>query len=149
MHEDDRPLFEKLPFTPPFWLEPKYDGIRAQLHKHGDDVSLFSRDLRPLDDEFPELLVSPLASWTAISSSTANSSPSPRAASSASRISRNASAGRMADGDLFLTDEGQDSSVPLRFIAFDLLWHNGEDLLGHPLLDRAGPAGDHVAGTAV
>ena len=33
--EDDTPLFEKLPFKPPFWLEPKYDGIRAQLHKQG------------------------------------------------------------------------------------------------------------------
>ncbi|RYD35926.1 MAG: DNA ligase, partial [Verrucomicrobiaceae bacterium] len=29
-----------------------------------------------------------------------------------------------------------DTSVPLRFIAFDLLWKDGEDLLGQPLLDR-------------
>jgi DNA ligase-1 len=43
---------------------------------------------------------------------------------------------KMADGDLFLTDEGQDSSVPLRFIAFDLLWQDGRNLLGETLLDR-------------
>ncbi|MBC7978964.1 MAG: DNA ligase [Armatimonadetes bacterium] len=54
--DDDQPKFSKLPFEPPFWLEPKYDGIRAQLHKSGDEVALFSRDLRPLDEEFPELM---------------------------------------------------------------------------------------------
>lgn len=38
------------------WLEDKFDGIRAQLHKHGDEVHLFSRDLRSLDAEFGELV---------------------------------------------------------------------------------------------
>src|SRR5690606_1421167 len=38
------------------WLEPKYDGIRAQLHKQGGRAAIFSRDLRPLDAEFPEIL---------------------------------------------------------------------------------------------
>ena len=133
--EDDRPLFEKLPFTPPFWLEPKYDGIRAQLHKLGDDVSLFSRDLRPLDDEFPELLESAgKLSGDFILDGELIAFAEGRKLGFADlqkRLGR-----KMADGDLFLTDEGQDSSVPLRFIAFDLLWHNGEDLLGTPLIDR-------------
>jgi DNA ligase-1 len=40
----------------PLWLEPKYDGIRSQLHVTSDGVHLFSRDLRSLDDEFPEIL---------------------------------------------------------------------------------------------
>jgi len=133
--EDDTPLFEKLPFAPPVWLEPKYDGIRAQLHKSGDSVSLFSRDLRPLDDEFPELLVSArkLRGDFILDGELIAFAEGRKIgfADLQKRLGR-----KMADGDLFLTDEGQDSSVPLRFIAFDILWADGEDLLGHPLLDR-------------
>ena len=134
-NEDDRPLFEKLPFTPPFWLEPKYDGIRAQLHKRGDVVSLFSRDMRPLDNEFPELLVSALAlKDDFILDGELIAFAEGRKLGFADlqkRIGR-----KMADGDLFLTDEEHESSVPLRFIAFDLLSHNGEDLLATSLLHR-------------
>src|SRR5215472_1272123 len=28
------------------WTEEKYDGVRCQLHRHGDRVELFSRDLK-------------------------------------------------------------------------------------------------------
>ncbi len=133
--EDNRPLFEKLPFTPPFWLEPKYDGIRAQLHKRGDEVSLFSRDLRPLDEEFPELLVSALAlKGDFILDGELIAFAEGRKLGFADlqkRLGR-----KMPAGDLFLTDESQDSSVPLRFIAFDILSHDGDDLLDTPLLDR-------------
>jgi DNA ligase 1 len=133
--EDDRPMFEKLPFTPPVWLEPKYDGIRAQLHKSGDEASLFSRDLRPLDGEFPELLVAArkLEGDFILDGELIAFAEGRKLgfADLQKRLGR-----KMADGDLFLTDEGQDSSVPLRFIAFDLLWHGGEDLLEKPLSER-------------
>lgn len=135
--EDDRPLFEKLPFSPPFWLEPKYDGIRAQLHKHGGEVALFSRDLRPLDDEFPELIESArkLADDFILDGELIAFAEGRKLgfADLQQRLGR-----KMADGDLFLTDEGQDSSVPLRFIAFDLLWHDGRGLLAETLSDRRG-----------
>ena len=135
--EDDRPLFEKLPFSPPFWLEPKYDGIRAQLHKHGAEVALFSRDLRPLDDEFPELIASArkLAGDFILDGELIAFAEGRKLgfADLQKRLGRH-----MADGDLFLTDEGQDSSVPLRFIAFDLLWHDGRGLLAETLSDRRG-----------
>jgi len=133
--DDNQPLFEKIPFNPPFWLEPKYDGIRAQLHKHGCDIALFSRDLRPLEDEFPELI------------SAARKMPGDFIldgeliafaegrklgfADLQKRLGR-----KMTDGDLFLIDETQNMSVPLRFIAFDLLWHEGHGLLNEKLLDR-------------
>lgn len=41
--------------TPPVWVEDKYDGIRAQLHRRGDRVRLYSRDLRDVTGQFPEL----------------------------------------------------------------------------------------------
>ena len=41
---------------PPIWVEDKYDGIRAQLHKEGRQVRLFSRDLNDVTGQFPEVV---------------------------------------------------------------------------------------------
>ncbi|MEO7101670.1 MAG: ATP-dependent DNA ligase [Luteolibacter sp.] len=133
--EDDRPLFEKLPFAPPVWLEPKYDGIRAQLHKVGNEVSIFSRDLRPMDDEFPELLdAARKINGDFVLDGELIAFAEGRKLGFADlqkRLGR-----KMADGDLFMTGEGLDHPVPLRFIAFDILWQGGEDLLGQALSNR-------------
>jgi DNA ligase 1 len=40
----------------PVWVEDKYDGIRAQLHRHGEDVRLYSRDLHEIGNQFPEIV---------------------------------------------------------------------------------------------
>jgi DNA ligase 1 len=40
----------------PVWVEDKYDGIRAQLHRDGDDIRLFSRDLHDISNQFPEVV---------------------------------------------------------------------------------------------
>ena len=40
----------------PVWVEDKYDGIRAQLHKQGAQVKLFSRDLHDISDGYPEVV---------------------------------------------------------------------------------------------
>ena len=37
------------------WAEYKYDGIRAQLHKEGEKVRIFSRDLKDITSQFPEV----------------------------------------------------------------------------------------------
>ena len=39
----------------PVWVEDKYDGIRAQLHRAGDEVRLYSRDLHDVSGQFPEV----------------------------------------------------------------------------------------------
>ena len=41
---------------PEVWVEDKYDGIRAQLHKRGADVRLYSRDLHDISNQFPEVV---------------------------------------------------------------------------------------------
>ena len=43
-------------FPPPYHVEDKYDGVRAQVHKVGDRVEIFSRTLDRTTDRFPELL---------------------------------------------------------------------------------------------
>src|SRR6266853_842171 len=37
------------------WTEEKYDGVRCQLHRQGERVELFSRDLKETTGAFPEL----------------------------------------------------------------------------------------------
>jgi DNA ligase-1 len=41
---------------PEVWVEDKYDGIRAQLHKRGSEVRLYSRDLHDISTGYPELV---------------------------------------------------------------------------------------------
>ncbi|MGA8415209.1 MAG: ATP-dependent DNA ligase [Candidatus Dormiibacterota bacterium] len=37
------------------WVEDKYDGIRCQLHRRGAQVALYSRDLKNISAQFPEI----------------------------------------------------------------------------------------------
>ena len=39
----------------PLWLEEKYDGIRCQVHKQGERVEFYSRELRRITAQFPDL----------------------------------------------------------------------------------------------
>ena len=41
---------------PAVWVEDKYEGIRAQLHRRGSVVRLYSRDLHDISEQFPEIV---------------------------------------------------------------------------------------------
>jgi DNA ligase-1 len=41
---------------PTVWVEDKYDGIRAQLHRRGGEARIYSRDLHDISDQFPEIV---------------------------------------------------------------------------------------------
>ena len=43
-------------FPPPYIVEDKYDGVRAQVHKEGDRVELYSRTFDRVTTRFPELV---------------------------------------------------------------------------------------------
>jgi DNA ligase-1 len=48
-------------FPPPYVVEDKYDGIRAQVHKAGDRVELYSRTFDRVTNRYPELVAPLLA----------------------------------------------------------------------------------------
>jgi DNA ligase-1 len=52
--EDAQEIIGRL--GPTVWVEDKYDGIRAQLHRAGDEVKLYSRDLHDISGQFPEVI---------------------------------------------------------------------------------------------
>ncbi|GAC1570551.1 MAG: ATP-dependent DNA ligase [Candidatus Dormibacteria bacterium] len=43
------------------WVEDKYDGIRCGLHSDGSRVELFSRDLKTITGQFPEVAAAALS----------------------------------------------------------------------------------------
>jgi DNA ligase-1 len=113
-------------------VEDKFDGIRAQLHRNGQRVEIFSRDLRRITDQFPELATE----------------------------ARNFAQDLIADGEIIAFEEGRRltffdlqkrlgrknggadlfagpvADVPVAFVVFDLLWLNGRSLLKNPLCQR-------------
>jgi len=52
--EDAAEIISRL--GPTVWVEDKYDGIRAQLHRRGAEVRLYSRDLHDVSEQFPEIV---------------------------------------------------------------------------------------------
>ena len=52
--EDAAEILSRL--GPTVWIEDKYDGIRAQLHKRGQTVRLFSRELHDISSGYPEIV---------------------------------------------------------------------------------------------
>jgi DNA ligase-1 len=111
------------------WLEDKFDGIRAQLHRVGERVEVFSRDLRPLGAEFRELLgpARNLAADLILDGEIVAWAEGRRL----TFFDLQKRLGRKGDGDLFFGPE-----VPVRFVVFDLLWRDGESWLERPLRER-------------
>ncbi len=115
------------------WLEDKFDGIRAQLHRQGDRVELFSRDLRSIHEEFPEI-VSAGASLDRdciLDGEIIAYADGKKLTffDLQKRLGRRAAAS--SQGDLFLGEP-----VPVKFVAFDLLALDGEGWIDKPLHER-------------
>ena len=113
------------------WIfEPKLDGIRTLVYLDDQTIRLVSRTGRDQSDSYPELhnLYRRLVATNAV-----------------------------VDGEIVATDEGRPSferlqqrmnlssrpeieraakQIPVELYAFDLLWLDGEDLIGRPLSER-------------
>lgn len=116
------------------YAEDKFDGIRAQLHRGADRVEIFSRDLRRMTDQFPELVESARKfSAEVILDGEIVAFDGGRKLTFFDLQKR---LGRKHEGaDLFATAS---ADVPVVFIAFDVLWSNGRSLLKTPLHERRG-----------
>ena len=110
------------------WTEEKYDGVRCQMHRQGDRVELFSRDLKETTGAFPELT------------------------ENAAAIGRDV----LFDGEVLAHRDGRvlrffelqhrlgrkqvtpelRKEVPVALVIFDLLWLDGQTLLDEPLQTR-------------
>ena len=114
------------------YIEDKFDGIRAQVHRDSTRVEIFSRDLKRITDQFPEI-----AEHACVFS-----------------------ADVILDGEIIAFDEGRrltffdlqkrlgrknetadlfavaSADVPVVFVAFDLLFLDGRSLLKTPLQER-------------
>ncbi len=110
------------------WVEDKYDGIRCQVHRDDSRVMLFSRDLKDVTAQFPEVA---------------------EAAAALPGI-------LLLDGEVLAFRDGGVlpfaalqtrlgrktpslavlESVPVIFVAWDLLYQDGVSLLDEPLRER-------------
>jgi DNA ligase-1 len=114
------------------YAEDKFDGIRAQLHRSSERVEIFSRDLKRITDQFPEL-----AEQARKFSADVILDGEIIAFARGRRLTffdLQKRLGRRSDGaDLFARAS---ADVPVAFMAFDLLWQNGRSLLRTPLSER-------------
>ena len=114
------------------YVEDKFDGIRAQLHRSGKQVEIFSRDLKRITEQFPELTEQARKfDQELIIDGEIVAFDEGRKLTFFDLQKR---LGRKSDGvDLFA---GPSADVPVAFIAFDLLWLKSHSLLKTPLRER-------------
>ena len=118
--------------APTVYIEDKFDGIRAQLHRNGQRVEIFSRDLRRITDQFPELAerAKEFEQELVVDGEIIAFQEGRRL----TFFDLQKRLGRKSDvADLF---EAAAADVPVAFIIFDLLWLNGRSLLKTPLRRR-------------
>ncbi|MGI8480793.1 MAG: ATP-dependent DNA ligase, partial [Chthoniobacterales bacterium] len=113
-------------------VEDKFDGIRAQLHRGTSRVEIFSRDLRRITDQFREL-IDHAAGFTdeVILDGEITAFQEGKKLTFFDLQKRLGRKGE--DRDLFAAAS---ADVPVVFVAFDLLWQDGQSLLKTPLRRR-------------
>src|SRR5256886_2896786 len=110
------------------WVEDKYDGIRGQLHKEGERVVLYSRDLNEVTAAFPEVVTAAcvvphdvLLDGELLAFKGGVVRPF---------FELQHRLGRKVASAQLLAD------VPVIFVAFDVLYLDGRNLLEEPLRER-------------
>ncbi|MBI2864552.1 MAG: ATP-dependent DNA ligase [Chloroflexi bacterium] len=111
--------------------EPKFDGFRCQIHKDGDKVKVFSRNLEDFSDMFPELIEGTRR----------------QVALDQAILEGEALAVDIATGDFLPFQvtvqrkrkhgiEEMQQKYPLKLMAFDMLYADGVDLTHQPYMVR-------------
>ena len=111
--------------------QPKYDGLRVQIHKDGEKISMFSRNLENMTNMFPELIAGALKQIKAESA-----------------ILDSEALAYNPDSEEFLpfqettkrrrkyNIEEVAKTLPLKAFIFDILYKNGKSLINTPLKER-------------
>ena len=118
--------------------EFKYDGIRAQMHKFGQQIRLFSRRLSDVSNTFPELINA--AFHVRLSSQTSTLSNIDFIFDGEIMAFQNARPLHFQELQKRLHKKDQTeqtiTEIPLVYVVFDIMYFNGENLLRKPLKQR-------------
>ena len=113
-------------------IETKYDGLRMQIHKKGDKVEIFSRNLEKMTHMFPDVVrsvIKHIKAKTAILEGEA--------------VAYNESSNEFFPFQVTITRkrkyqiEKKAKEAPLILFAFDLLYLNGKDMTQKPYTERS------------
>jgi hypothetical protein len=130
-----------------FLIEPKYDGIRAQIHKKDNQTRIFIGTGKPIENRFP-LLVKDILSIPQESFILDGGLVKYKGNSRLSHEDAAAYCHQPYDG----SSPGKDGSVDdshFKFKLFDLLFLNREDLTALPLEERKRLLDNHFADTSI
>ena len=111
-----------------FFVEDKFDGIRAQAHVQGARVSIYSRTMDEITHRFPEL-VPPLNNLSTDAIIDGEIVPA-RGETILPFSELQKRLGRKTIGKDLMTE------VPVVLVAYDLLYADGEVLINRPLAER-------------
>jgi bifunctional non-homologous end joining protein LigD len=132
-------LTEELPAVGKWIYEPKLDGVRALIYVSRGSVRMYSRNRKPLNDAYPEL-VEALAQGVrgeAVLDGEVVAFDAARGITSFARLQQ-----RMQLRDPV---RARRSEVGVHLYLFDCLYYEGIDLTGLPLLERKSVLKDIVA----
>jgi DNA ligase 1 len=111
-------------------VQPKYDGLRVQIHKAGEQVSIFSRNLESMTEMFPELVAA--AAALKVESVILDGEAIAYNPESEEYVPfQETTARRRKEG---IEDFAE--RVPLRAFVFDTMFRNDEDLTPLPYTQR-------------
>jgi len=109
----------------------KYDGLRAQIHKDGQQVTIFSRNLEDQSHMFPELIAGTLGQVRAESAILDAETLAYNATSEEFLPFQETTRRRRKHGIEALAEQ-----LPLKAFVFDILYKDGVSLLDTPLAER-------------
>ena len=109
----------------------KYDGFRVQIHKNGDTVSMFSRNLENMTHMFPEIIEGVLTQVKAKSVILDSEAMAYNPESEEFLPFQETTKRRRKHG---ISDMAK--TLPLKAFVFDILYKDGKSLLDVPLTER-------------
>ena len=112
-------------------VQYKYDGFRVQIHKHGKQVSMFSRNLENMTHMFPELIAGTLQQVKA-DSAILDSEALAYNPDSEEFLPFQETTKRRRKHNIEETAQ----KLPLKAFVFDILYKNGKSLIDEPLTKR-------------